>query len=166
MSLLSSTATFPTFPLSRLSCYLAEFLRYELLNGEVGRAKEWRAALIEIDRAERAGEQPQVDFPVLLDGFYSGVDCPISDSYMYFARAFPDSKVVLTRRDPDKWMTSSRATILKVEQRLYGLIVYWVPILYWQRRLWMDGGVRLYERRYGGYTEKAMELRTAEAKAL
>lgn len=89
----------------------------------------------------------------------------MSDCYLHLARRYPSSKVVLTTRDPVKWLESSKATILRVNDALYGVIVHWVPLLREQRKLWTEGSGPLYQRRYGGYVEQAMNMRIAEAKA-
>lgn len=130
--------------------------RYEVFAGGVDHPKRWYKALKEIDRADQAGETPSIDFAELLQGFHSAVDSPASDCYIELSRAFPDSKVVLTHRDPVKWMESSKGTIMRVHAWMYGALVYWVPVCWWQRRTWLECSIPLYQRKYGGYCEAAM----------
>lgn len=124
--------------------------------GGVQHPKRWYKTLKEVDRADQAGETPNVDFAELLQGFHSAVDSPASDCYIELSRVYPDSKVVLTHRDPVKWMESSRATIMRVHAFIYGVIVFWVPVCWWQRRTWLECSIPLYQRKYGGYCEAAM----------
>ena len=51
------------------------------------------------------------DWDAIFDGFSSGVDFPVCSSYGALAEAFPDSKVILTTRDPQKWFDSTQDTI-------------------------------------------------------
>jgi hypothetical protein len=54
-----------------------------------------------------AAEGRPVDFDALLDGYRSAVDWPASFFYRQLADAYPDAKVVLTVRDPQRWFDSS-----------------------------------------------------------
>lgn len=45
---------------------------------------------------------------------------------------------------------------MRVHDLMYGAIVFWVPICWWQRRMWLECSIPLYQRKYGGYCEAAM----------
>jgi hypothetical protein len=56
-----------------------------------------------------AGEA--VDWDRLFRGFGSGVDYPVSCVWQELAAHYPDAKVVLTVRDPQRWWDSTASTI-------------------------------------------------------
>jgi sulfotransferase family protein len=51
------------------------------------------------------------DWDTIFDGFASAVDFPASSSYEALAAHYPDAKVVLTTRDPERWFDSTQDTI-------------------------------------------------------
>lgn len=63
----------------------------------------------QIWRATARGEMP--DWHALFEGYQASVDWPSCNFWREQVQAFPDAKVVLTRRDPEKWYTSVMNTI-------------------------------------------------------
>jgi hypothetical protein len=57
------------------------------------------------------GEKP--DYDKLFDGFQSAVDFPASMYYRELMTQYPNAKVILSYRDPDKWYESASNTIFK-----------------------------------------------------
>jgi hypothetical protein len=57
-----------------------------------------------------------VDWEALFRGYQATVDWPGCSFYQEFLRRYPDAKVVLTVRDPEKWYDSARQTIYYVRQ--------------------------------------------------
>lgn len=55
------------------------------------------------------------DWDTLFEGFTATVDFPACTSYAALAEHYPDAKVVLTVRDPEKWFTSVQSTIFGEE---------------------------------------------------
>jgi hypothetical protein len=53
------------------------------------------------------------DWDDLFDGYSSGVDFPVSCAWRELVARYPESKVVLTVRDPDSWWTSTLSTIYR-----------------------------------------------------
>jgi hypothetical protein len=51
------------------------------------------------------------DWNTLFDGFESTVDFPSCSSYKALATHYPDAKVILTVRDPERWFESTQDTI-------------------------------------------------------
>lgn len=51
------------------------------------------------------------DFDAMLDSYSAAVDFPGSLYYKELMEKYPDAKIVLTVRDPEKWYTSCRNTI-------------------------------------------------------
>lgn len=63
-----------------------------------------------------AGETP--DWPAIYAGYRSAVDFPTYRHYAELAAAYPDARVVLTVRDPEKWWQSTYETIYRAEPAL------------------------------------------------
>jgi hypothetical protein len=62
-------------------------------------------------RAAAAGDA--VDWDAGLAGYNSSVDWPSAHFYRQLAAHYPDAKVILSRRDPERWYESMSETILK-----------------------------------------------------
>jgi hypothetical protein len=60
---------------------------------------------------ERAFDGEPVDWDVIFKGFAATVDAPASFLYREIASHYPQAKVILTLRDPERWFQSMRATI-------------------------------------------------------
>lgn len=54
-----------------------------------------------------------VDWDVGLAGYASSVDWPSAHFYRQLAAHYPDAKIILSRRDPERWYESMAETILK-----------------------------------------------------
>ena len=67
----------------------------------VGDAKVWSAAM---------GEQ-RVDWDTLFAGYQAIVDWPGCTFYQALMQQYPEAKVILTTRDPEKWHASAMQTI-------------------------------------------------------
>ena len=55
------------------------------------------------------------DWSSLFENYSSGVDFPVSMYYKELADHFPDSKVILTVRDPERWYKSANDTIFSFD---------------------------------------------------
>jgi len=55
------------------------------------------------------------DWDAIFEGFTATVDFPACTSYAQLADYYPDAKVVLTVRDPQKWFASVQSTIFGKE---------------------------------------------------
>ena len=64
---------------------------------------------LEIWRDSARGVEP--DWPALFEGYQASVDWPTCNFWREQIRAYPDAKVILTRRDPNKWYDSVMNTI-------------------------------------------------------
>lgn len=53
------------------------------------------------------------DWDAMFEGFYSGVDWPVSAYWRELADYYPQAKIILSERDPDAWFTSISNTIFK-----------------------------------------------------
>jgi hypothetical protein len=60
---------------------------------------------------EAAADGGPVDWARMFQGFSATVDWPSATFWRQIAEAFPDAKVILTRRDPEAWFASTQATI-------------------------------------------------------
>jgi hypothetical protein len=57
-----------------------------------------------------------VDWNVVFDGYRSTVDWPGCTFYDRILAAYPDAKVILSVRDPDKWYASAERTIYAMKE--------------------------------------------------
>jgi hypothetical protein len=64
----------------------------------------------------------------------SGVDFPVSCAWEELAAHYPDAKVVLTVRDPQRWWESTATTIYRTR----GAFAPWVPRLVPPVRRWLE----------------------------
>ena len=60
---------------------------------------------------EAAGRGEPVDWEALFRDYRATVDWPGCNFYLDFMRRYPDAKVILTVRDPERWYDSARQTI-------------------------------------------------------
>lgn len=63
---------------------------------------------------ESAARGEAVDWEALFQGYRATVDWPGCNFYREFLERYPDAKVILTVRDPEKWHASALATIYSV----------------------------------------------------
>jgi hypothetical protein len=63
---------------------------------------------------EAASRGEAVDWDALFSGYQSIVDYPGCRYYRTLMEHYPDAKVILTVRDPERWYESARETIYKV----------------------------------------------------
>ncbi len=63
---------------------------------------------------ERAAEG-EADWPRIFEGYASTVDWPSATFYAELAQVYPESKVILTLRDPKAWVASTQATIFSLD---------------------------------------------------
>src|SRR4051794_3949655 len=63
---------------------------------------------------EAASRGEPVDWEALFQGYQATVDWPGCNFYAEFLRLYPEAKVVLTVRDPERWYESARQTIYRV----------------------------------------------------
>lgn len=83
--------------------YVKCYHMVELL-GNLKQAPAWEAA----SRGE------PVDWDAIFQGYQATVDWPGCNFYAQFMERYPDAKVILTVRDPDRWYESARQTIYHV----------------------------------------------------
>jgi len=62
-------------------------------------------------------EGGEANWDVLFNGYQSGVDWPLSAYYKKLMAAYPDAKVILTVRDPERWYESFSTTIYQVDKK-------------------------------------------------
>jgi hypothetical protein len=60
---------------------------------------------------DRAADGKQVDWEVLLGSYRSAVDWPVCAFYRELTKRYPQAKVILTKRDPERWHSSVMETI-------------------------------------------------------
>jgi hypothetical protein len=63
---------------------------------------------------ESAADGQRVDWNDLFSGYRATVDWPGAAFYRELMQTYPDAKVILTVRDPDRWYESARSTIYDI----------------------------------------------------
>jgi len=64
---------------------------------------------------QNAYEEKETDWNTLFKNYNSAVDFPSSMYYKLLADFYPESKVILTTRDPEKWYNSAYSTIFSFD---------------------------------------------------
>jgi hypothetical protein len=64
-----------------------------------------------VDLWRRANRGEAVNWPALYAGYQATVDWPACNFYENHLRQFPDARVILSERDPDRWYDSVMKTI-------------------------------------------------------
>lgn len=72
-------------------------------------------------------EGGQADWQSLFDGYQAAVDWPASAYYKELIVAYPDVKVILTVRDPERWYESVVSTIYQVNNK-FGRVLQVIPV--------------------------------------
>jgi hypothetical protein len=67
------------------------------------------------DRWGRAFDGEPVDWEAMFDGYRASVDWPGAAFWRELADLYPDAKVILSVRDPERWFASTQATIFRPE---------------------------------------------------
>ena len=62
---------------------------------------------------QAAAEGQQVDWEAVFDGYNAAVDWPVCYFWKELADLYPEAKILLSARDPDRWYDSANATIFK-----------------------------------------------------
>lgn len=88
------------------------------------RARAWHRAGL----AKRRGEP--VEWGRLLEGYGATTDWPGSHFWKELAREYPDAKVLLSVRDPEKWYESVRSTIYPMRRSLSRVLPL-LPTMRW-----------------------------------
>jgi len=68
-----------------------------------------------------------VDWDALFQGYQATVDWPSCNFYEELMRQFPEAKVVLTVRDPERWYESARQTIYHVRNAFPRWTAWLIP---------------------------------------
>lgn len=100
------------------------------------------------------------NWDAILQGYQACVDFPVCSYYRELAEAYPEAKVLLSVRDPDKWFDSIHATIMspKMVENISG-----TPFGELNRRtIWDTFGGRIHER---AHMVECFKRHTEEVKA-
>lgn len=71
-----------------------------------------------VDFWERAERGEPVAWETLFARYRAGVDYPVARHYRTLSATYPDAKIILTVRDPNKWYESAKSTIYRAEPSL------------------------------------------------
>jgi hypothetical protein len=59
----------------------------------------------------------KADWDILFKGYQSATDWPVAAYYQVLMRVYPDAKIILTVRDPERWHRSIMNTIYQLSRR-------------------------------------------------
>ena len=71
-------------------------------------------------------EGGKADWDALFEGYQSGADWPLAAYYKELMVAYPDAKVILTVRDPERWYESISTTLYQFGKR-FGKYFKFIP---------------------------------------
>nr|WP_157431234.1 sulfotransferase family protein [Actinomadura hibisca] len=77
--------------------------------------------LADADRARswtEVAEGRGPDWDAVLGGYRACVDLPVAVYWRELARRYPDAKIILSVRDPERWYASARSTIFRLPRLL------------------------------------------------
>ncbi len=100
--------------------------------GEVFKNPRHARAWYRAELARRRGEP--FDWEELLGGYEATTDWPGSHFWEELVEAYPNAKVVLSVRDPDRWYESVHRTIYRFRRNIPGLLLV-IPVLRWIPRM-------------------------------
>ncbi|MEZ4239320.1 MAG: sulfotransferase [Myxococcota bacterium] len=111
---------------------------------------------------EAAVRGEPVDWRALMRGWRASCDFPSAFYWRELHRTFPDAKVVLTVRDPDRWYDSFAATIYPLSGGFPSrVVVPWLPVVSAPLRV---TGARMLQHVFGGeFEDRAATLRRLAA---
>ncbi len=117
------------------------------------------------EAAERGGA---VDWETLFKGYQAGVDFPVFRHYKVLTHHYPDAKVILSVRNPERWYESALNTIYRAgpslpQKVLLGLQLPFSPRLRKLIRVFRLAG-QVWQKDFGGrFEDKVHAIRTYEA---
>jgi hypothetical protein len=62
----------------------------------------------------------------LFRGYRAAVDWPAAAFYEELMERYPEAKIILTVRDPDKWYESARSTIYNIQNVAFSPTFLWL----------------------------------------
>lgn len=72
---------------------------------------------------KRLRGEPVGGWDAVFDGYQATVDWPACTFYKELMERYPDAKVLLTVRDPERWYDSTLHTIYPIHESLFGLLI-------------------------------------------
>ena len=107
--------------------------------------------------AARRGEP--VDWEEIFYGYKATTDWPSGAFYAELMERYPDAKVILTVRDPDRWYESTRSTIYDMQNvassPVFSLAALFVPRLRHLRRAALMAADLVWKRTFDGVSRSA-----------
>jgi Sulfotransferase domain len=106
---------------------------------------------------EAAARGEPVDWEELFRGYRATVDWPGAAFYEELMERYPDAKVILTVRDPERWYESARSTIFNIQgvtsSPIFTLTARFVPRMRRMRRAARMAGDLTRQSVFGGKLE-------------
>ncbi len=112
---------------------------------------------------EAAARGEPVDWDHLFHGYRASVDWPGAAFYKDLMERYPDAKVILTVRDPDRWYESARTTIFNIQRvassPIFSMAALLVPRMRQMRRVAAMASDLAWNRMFdGGFEDRAYAI--------
>jgi hypothetical protein len=106
---------------------------------------------------EAAARGEPLDWEEVFRGYRATVDWPAAAFYEELLKRYPDAKVILTVRDPERWYESARSTIYNIQKTatspIFSLGALFVPRMKRMRRAALMAADLAWKRMFGGRFE-------------
>jgi len=89
--------------------------------------KEVMASGKQVDLFDQLSRGLQINWDEVFEGFEAAVDWPSAAFYKELMDHFPDAKVILTAREPERWYKSTRETIYSVSNKMPWILMLLIP---------------------------------------
>jgi hypothetical protein len=110
-----------------------------------------------VEEWEAAAQGKPIDWEELFSGYRATVDWPGAAFYEELIERYPDAKVILTVRDPDRWYESARTTIYNIQRvassPIFSLAALFVPRMRQMRRVALMASDLAWEDMFDGRFE-------------
>jgi hypothetical protein len=110
-----------------------------------------------IEQWHQVGHGQPVDWDTIFEGYQATVDYPAASYYQELLQCYPDAKVILTVRDPDRWYDSTLNTIYNIQK----VLPYWLmPLPTVRQYLEMGNAIIWHGIFHGRLTERQYAIDT------
>lgn len=116
---------------------------------------------------EAAARGEPVDWEELFHGYRASVDWPGAAFYREQMERYPDAKVILTMRDPERWYESARGTIFNIQKvassPIFSMAALFVPRMRQMRRVAAMASDLAWNRMFhGGFEDRGYAIEAFE----
>lgn len=116
---------------------------------------------------EAAARGEPVDWEELFHGYRASVDWPGAAFYREQMERYPDAKIILTVRDPERWYESARGTIFNIQKvassPIFSMAALFVPRMRQMKRVAVMASDLAWNRMFHGeFEDRGYAIETFE----